>query len=354
MLELDGAAGEGGGQVLRTALALSALTRRPFRMVNIRAGRPEPGLKAQHAAVASAFAQVTGGKVEGAEGGSRELAFEPGPMRGGELHFSIGTAGSIPLFLQALMPALAASGASWRVTVTGGTDGKWAPLWDYFARVHVNTLERLGWRPRVKLQRRGWYPRGGGGAILECGPWEPRPFALERSGAPFTIAGKVAVSNLPEHVPSRVRSAALERLAHAGFEKADLDVTTYPALDPGVAITLWADDGRCILGADALGEPGKPSEEVGREAAEALLHELEGGGSVDGHASDQLLVYAALACRRGPCTFAAREPTGHARTNADVIARFLPVRFAFEPAEGRVVIRAEAWTAAEAGGPESA
>lgn len=326
MLELDGGEGEGGGQTLRTALALSALTRQPFRMVRVRARRPEPGLKAQHAAVARAFAELTHGKAEGAAVGSSTLAFEPGAQRGGELHVDIGTAGNIPLFLQALLPMLAGSDASWRITVTGGTDGAWAPTWDYFTRVHVNTLERLGWRPRAKLVRRGWYPRGGGGAVVEAGPWTPRPFRLARSGRPFQVAGRIALSNLPDHVGARVRASALERLARAGFAGAQLDVTGSPALDAGVAVALWADDGQALLGADALGERGKPSEEVGREAADGLLREIEGGGSVDAHGSDMLMAYAALA---PPSTYTMRELTDHARTNAQTIERFLPVRFEF-------------------------
>lgn len=342
MLAIDGSRGEGGGQVLRTSLALAAITRQPCRVTAIRANRPEPGLKAQHAAVAKAFAEVTGGHVEGAEVGSRELTFEPGPMRGGELAVAIGTAGSIPLFLQALLPALARSGAFWRVTVTGGSDGKWAPTWDYFARVHVNTLERLGWRPRAKLQRRGWFPRGGGGAILECGPWEPRPFQLHRTGKPWRVGGRVAMSHLPDHVAARVRTSALEALSAAGHDKAELDVTSSPALDAGVAVALWADDGACLLGADALGEKGVPSEEVGRAAAEALLAEVGSGASVDAHGGDQLMVYAALAAAHGPCSFDVREATSHMRTNAGVIEAFLPVRFTFDAAERATRVTAEA------------
>jgi RNA 3'-phosphate cyclase len=340
VLELDGARGEGGGQVLRTALACSAITRQPFRITNLRANRPEPGLRPQHVAVAQAFASLTGGRVAGAEVGAMTLAFEPGPMAGGELRADIGTAGSIPLFVQALLPALARSGSFWRISVTGGTDGKWAPPFDYLARVHVDTLERLGWRPRVKLVRRGWYPRGGGAAVLEAGPWDPKPFALERTGEPFRLQGRVAMSNLPDHVGARVRTSALERLAEDGFTKAEIDVTGMPALDAGVAVTLWADDGRCRLGASALGERGVPSEQVGRAAADDLLAELRGGGSVDARAADQLMIYAALAAAQGPCTYTTREATPHARTNAEVLASFLPVSIAFAPAAGAVRVTA--------------
>jgi RNA 3'-phosphate cyclase len=330
VLALDGGLGEGGGQLLRTALALSSVTRQPFHMVHVRANRPQPGLRPQHAALARAFASLTGGRVKGADVGATEVTFEPGTMAGGELHADIGTAGSVPLFIEALLPALACSGSFWRIHVTGGTDGKWAPPWDYVARVHVDTLERMGWRPRAKLVRRGWWPRGGGGAILEAGPWEPRPFSLTRAGKPWRIHGRVAISNLPDQVAARVRNSALGRLAERGYGEAEVDVTGSPALDPGVAITLWADDGRCLLGASALGEQGKPSEVVGREAADGLLAELDGGGSVDTWASDQLMVYGALAAPKGRSSYAAREATAHARTNAEVLEAFLPIRVAFE------------------------
>jgi RNA 3'-phosphate cyclase len=271
---------------------------------------------------------------------STELTFEPGPMQGGELSVDIGTAGNIPLFLQALLPALARSGKFWRVQVTGGTDGKWAPPFDYLARVHVDTLERLGWRPRVKLVRRGWYPRGGGAAVLEAGPWDPKAWSIERTGQPLRVQGRVAMSNLPDHVAARVRTSALERLAAEGVPKAEIDVTAMPALDAGVAITLWADDGRCRLGASALGERGVPSEQVGRAAAEELVAELRGGGSVDARGADQLMVYAALAASQGPCSYTCREATSHARTNAEVLEAFLPVKVEFAPEAGAVRITA--------------
>lgn len=341
MLEVDGGQGEAGGQILRTGLALAAVTGQPTRFTNLRANRPEPGLKAQHAAVTQAFARATGGKVEGATLGSRELTFEPGPLQGGELHVDIGTAGSIPLFLQALLPAMAAGQAFWRVTVTGGTDGKWAPSWDYFARVHVNTLERLGWRPKVKLQRRGFFPRGGGGAIVEAGPWTPKGFDLQPTGKPWRIGGRVALSNLPDHVGARIRTAALETLARSGQAPAEVDVVGNPALDPGVVVTLWADDGACLLGADALGEKGVPSEAVGQRVAESLLQELAHPGAVDIPGADQLMAYAALATARGgaPSGYAVREVSPHMRTNAAVIEQFLPVRIAFPTVGQGVQVR---------------
>lgn len=340
VLELDGSQGEGGGQILRSGLALAALTKQGVRVTQVRANRPEPGLRAQHVAVANAFARVTGGKVEGAQVGSPTLSFEPGALQGGELNVDIGTAGNIPLFLQALLPALARSGHAWRITVTGGTDGRWAPTWDYFARVHVNTLERLGWRPRVKLLRRGWYPRGGGGAVLECLPWEPKPFALERTGAAWRVGGRVALSNLPDHVGARVRTSALEAVARAGL-KGEVDLTGTPSLDAGVAIALWADDGRCLLGADALGEKGVPSEQVGASAGEALAREVAGGGSVDERGGDQLLLYAALAAERGPCSYKVRAVSSHLRTNAEVVEQFLPVKVRFDQVQGCWAVHVE-------------
>jgi RNA 3'-terminal phosphate cyclase len=149
----------------------------------------------------------------------------------------------------------------------------------------------------------------------------------------------VVVSQLPDAIAGRVRAAAAETLQRGGLE-GPVDITAMPALDPGVTITLWADDGRCLLGADQLGERGVPSEQVGGRAAEDLVREVQGLGSVDVHGADQLLVYAALAAQRGPCAYAVREASAHLRTNAEVVERFLPVRVRFE-GEAPVRVRVE-------------
>lgn len=329
MIELDGGFGEGGGQILRTALALSSLTGEPFRMVRIRAGRPQPGLRPQHLAVVRAFERAFRAEVDGAEPSSASLAFTPGVPEGGDLAVTIPTAGSLVLAAQALLPALANSGKFWNVHLTGGTDVPFAPTWDYLTRVHLRLLERLGLVARPKLVRRGHTPRGGGGARLEVEPSALKPLALERGPAP-SVQGRIALCGLPDDVGARLRASAIHRLGAGGFP-ADIAITGFPALDPGVSMALWADWGACVLGADGLGEKGMRAEALGERVADALLSELSTGATVDAHGGDQLMVWAALAGG----SYVARDATPHARTNADVIARFLGPRVHLSP-EGRL------------------
>ncbi|HVL88518.1 MAG TPA: RNA 3'-terminal phosphate cyclase [Candidatus Thermoplasmatota archaeon] len=315
MIDLDG--NEGGGQILRSALALSAVTGTPFRVDGIRARRPNPGLAAQHLAVVRAFSRAFSAEVEGDELGSQRLSFRPGRPVGGELAVTIPTAGSLTLAAQALLPALALSGAFWDVHLTGGTDARFAPTWDAFSRAHVTLLVRHGLRARALLRRRGYYPRGGGAARIEVQPSALSPLRLE-APARWAISGRVASSQLPDEIGRRLRDASVRELGPG----ADVTVAGYPALDPGISLALFAEGPLAILCSDALGEKGVPSESVAKACAEPLLADVAAGASVDLHASDQLLVWIAL-CGG---SYRARALTEHASTNARVVEAFLGPR----------------------------
>jgi len=323
VIEIDGSHGEGGGQLLRMALALSALTRKSVTVNRIRAGRPNPGLAAQHVTAIRAVAELASAEVEGLEVGSSQVAFRPGDLVGGDHAFDVGTAGSVTLVLQACLPVAFAAKASTHLRITGGTDVKWSPPLDYFARVFLPWIRRLGGQADLLSHRRGYYPRGGGEIELAVQPtiaWSP--LQLSEPGAVERVRGIAHAANLPEDIPKRMKNAALRRLH--GVPDAKIEERVYPgedAVGQGGAIVLWAEREHTLLGADRLAERGKSSEQVGEEAAEALDAELISGATVDLHAADQLVVYLALAER--PSAFLVREISGHLRTMAWLIPQFV-------------------------------
>jgi len=311
MLEIDGSIGEGGGQVLRTALSLSCVLSKPVRVRNIRAGREQPGLKPQHLSVCNMLSQLSGAKMEGATLGSCEVVFEPGKMAGGRHEFDIGTAGSCTLFLQAALPALISAGEPCDIRIRGGTHVRGAPTFEYFSEVFLPAARKFGVNASAKMVRSGFYPKGGGEIALETSPSELR-------GAEF-LAGdgkkahyEIVSSGIPPHVPEREKSVLLELLF--GFRLAG-KASSVEAACPGNALTLWSGS----VGACSLGERGKKAEDVAREACETFLAECASGSSVDTHLADQLLIYAALS--GGKSKYKSSRQSSHLKTNAVVIQR---------------------------------
>jgi RNA 3'-terminal phosphate cyclase (ATP) len=337
LVEIDGSYGEGGGQILRTAIALSAVTGRPVAIHNIRAKRPRPGLQRQHLTAVRAVAQLVNAKVEGASLGSTSLRFYPGDIGSGTFNFSIGTAGSITLVLQALLPVLVYAPGPVTVTISGGTDVPWSPPIDYVRFVLKRLLEAFGLRFSVKLEKRGHYPRGGG-LVRVSVPAPPRklqPAVLAERGNIVMVEGISHSVRLPRHVAERQAQSATRELERVlGSVPIHIDVEWYepdrdPHLGPGSGIVLWAITDKSILGGDSLGAPKKPAEEVGKEAALKLLEDLATRKALDRHASDMLILYAALAC--GESVLGGSSLTMHAWTVIHVIERVLPeVTVSFE------------------------
>src|SRR2546421_8260233 len=328
MIEVDGGRGEGGGQLLRMALALSALTDTPVRVARIRAGRPTPGLAAQHVTAINAVAALCEAEVTGVSVGASSIEFRPGKLAAGRFSFDVGTAGSTTLVLQALLPVAAAAPGAVRVRLFGGTDVRWSPPIDYFNRVFLPLLRRLGAHADVEVLRRGYYPRGGG--IVEAVIEPTRSWsALRRSerGEVERVRGIAHVSNLPEDVPKRMAHAALRRLH--GIADVKIEQRVYhgeDAIGQGGALVLWAETDAGLLGADSLAERGKSSERVGEEAAASLGAEIESRTTLDLHLADQLLIYLARA--DGPSEFRVRAVSGHMETMMWLIPQFVPCRFA--------------------------
>jgi len=298
MIIIDGSHGEGGGQILRTSLSLSALSSRPVTITNIRKNRPKPGLSHQHLTTARSAAEVCGAEIRGCELGSGKLEFIPSTIRDGDYEFDIRTAGSVVLVLQTILPMLLKTRSS--VVLTGGTDVKWSPSFDYFRHVFLPLLKRMGAQVECSLERRGHYPWGGGRVSLETRPSVLRSILLHERGALRGISGTVHVSDLPERIGHRIRESATrhlrERLGSTVpgiHHQIDISLSREEG-SPGCGVTLWSEFEHTVMGYGLCGERGLPSEKLGRLAATTLAREMLSPATLDEWCSDQLIPY--LAC----------------------------------------------------------
>ena len=314
MIKIDGSYGEGGGQILRTAIALSCVTQEPVEIFNIRANRPKPGLAMQHLKGIESAKMITNADVEGLKLGSTRVVFKPKSLRGGEFKIDIGTAGSVTLILQTiLLPSLYAERES-RFEIRGGTDVKWSPSVDYVRFVTFEALKDLNARVDLSLIARGYYPEGGGKIVVDVEPskLEGREFRELKCDV---IKGISHCQNLPSHVAERQRKSAKEILESKGY-KVDIDVEVRKGISTGSGVTLWCG----YKGSVSLGEKGKRAEIVGRECAEGLLKELERDGTFDKHLADQVMPFSAVA--KGKTVYTTTEVTKHQISNAYVINKF--------------------------------
>lgn len=326
MKQIDASYGEGGGQLVRTACALAALTGEGVRLVNMRASRRPPGLAAQHLTAVRAVAALCDAEVAGLALGAREIAFFPGRLRSGEFRLDVGTAGAVALVAQALLPAALRAPGPVRVTVTGGTDVRGGPTVDYLQRVFLPLLARTGARASLRVIRRGYYPRGGGEIEMTVEPCERlEPLRLEQPGGLEAVEGFAYCANLPGHIAARMADAAAARLAGLPVRIDTRVLGRTEAFGPGGAIVLAARRRHTVLGASAVAERGVPAERLGEAAADELRAELDAGATLDVHAADQLLVYLAQAA--GSSVFLARRLSLHVQTVCWLLPQFLPVRF---------------------------
>jgi len=320
MIELDGSEGEGGGQTVRTALSLSVLTGQPFHIVDIRAGRPDPGLKPQHLAGVRLMQKLCSARVEGDAVASRELTFVPGSFTGGSHEYDVGTAGSLTLLMQSALPALVASPAETELYLKGGTDVRWSPPVDHYQMVLFPLLRRMGANLELNVERRGFHPKGGGAVRLKVKGGPLSPLRLEERGELVRVIARACAQNLPKEVADRMIASARRELP--GLEAEEV-VTTGTC--PGAGLTLAAEYRDTILGWSALGEKGIPAERVGHEAASCLRKAMDLGGTLDSRTADQLITYMALA--RGDSSFTVGKISGHMTSQMHLLPQFLPVRF---------------------------
>jgi len=327
MRTIDGSYGEGGGQILRTALVLAAVTGEPVRLVRIRAGRPNPGLAAQHLATVLACQRVVAAEVEGARLGSLELTFTPRRRPVASAYeFDIGaarrggSAGSATLLGQTVALVLSFADRPSTVEVRGGTHVPWSPTADYLAAVWVPAIARLGYRVAVHARRPGWYPAGAGRLYLDVDPARPRGWVnLQGRGALRRIGVFAVASRLPEHVPRRMVEQVHRRFGALGVPF-ETSACVVDASSAGAAVTVVLGFDRTEAGFSALGERGVPAEEVADRACREAAAFVAGSADVDEHLADQLLVAAALA--GAETRFTAPRLTGHMAANAYVIEAF--------------------------------
>jgi RNA 3'-terminal phosphate cyclase (ATP) len=328
MLVINAAYGEGGGQILRTALTLSSLLAQPTRLENIRAGRKNPGLAAQHLTAVKAAAAICAAEVSGAKLGSTQLTFTPQhPPRPGTYEFNVaearqgGSAGAATLVLQTIWLPLALAPGCSTVTISGGTHVPWSPSVHYLREVFLPMAAGLGLMAQVELLAWGWYPAGQG-LIKATLPGQAVLSAVvpENRGQLTQIRGVAVAANLPAHIAQRIRNRAANLLEQAGLPF-NLEPERVRSISPGAGLFITAEYEKSRAGFTALGQKGKPSERVAEEAVNDLLAFEQTEAVVDAHLADQLIVPLALA--RQPANLRAEQLTEHTLTNLWVVEQFL-------------------------------
>lgn len=320
LVHVDGALG--GGQILRSALSLSALTGRPFVIDQIRRRRERPGLMRQHLTAVRAAAQICDAEVLGAELGATRVEFRPREVRAGDYRFAVGSAGSACLVLQTVLPPLLLAPRPSQLAFEGGTHNPLAPPYPFLDRVFFPLLERMGVSLGRSLTRAGFYPAGGGAFEVRIEPAAAlRPFDLTERGALCALTAEAHVANLPHHIATRELAVVKQRLA---LDDADLHLRTPEADGPGNVLLLFAEHAHARELVVGFGEHGTRAERVAERACKAMQAYLQADAPVGEHLADQLLIPLAMA---GGGSFRSQRLSEHARANLHVIQQFLPVCF---------------------------
>jgi RNA 3'-terminal phosphate cyclase (ATP) len=318
MITIDGSEGEGGGQVLRNACALSLVTGEPFVVENVRGGREKPGLMRQHLTAIEAACAIGGAECEGLAIGSTRIAFRPGRVTAGAYSFSVGTAGSTGLVLQTVLLPLALADAPSRLVLEGGTHAAMAPPFEFLARTFLPLIERMGPKVTARLVRHGFYPRGGGRIEIDIEPAPLRRIACLDRGAPTGHAGQALVASLPGEIAVRLNKAARKQLP--GWDDGDFAIRELPAdQGPGAVLLLEAAFEHVTEVVSAFGKLGVTAEKLGQTAGKRMAGYLASRAFAGPYLQDQLLLPFALA---GGGAFTSVKLSEHTRTAARIVARF--------------------------------
>lgn len=327
IVQLDGSYGEGGGQIIRTALALSMQTGRPLEVTHIRAGREKPGLQPQHLAAVQASAMLCDAQLVGAEIGSSVLRFTPRRrVKAGDYRYNIGTAGSTTLVAETVLVPLLLAGGQSTFTIEGGTHVPFAPPAEHLQEVLLPALRRAGAEAIATVGQAGYYPRGGGSLTLAIrGTLDLNGFMVADRGKLLSLTAYLVTSELPDHVAQRGAATVTETLRDFAVQVAPRPL---PSIAPGAAVVLVAHCANGYAGFTALGERGKPMEQVATEACQAFRTWWTSGAATDKYLADQLVLPAALAL--GCSRWTTPVVTDHLRTVAWVVRQFLPVSVEFD------------------------
>jgi len=325
MMTIDGS--KGWGQVLRTSIALSALTLKPVRVVRIRESRPKPGLMPQHIAGIRTIAEFCDAEVKGLRYGSKEIEFIPRRRKFFDRVVDIGTSGSVSLLLQTLTPFLIFTDREVKIEIIGGTAGMGSPTIEYTKYVTFSLLEKMGVKVDIVIKRQGFYPRGGGKVEVIFHPTsELKGVKITERGRIEKLRGISICGSLPLSVAERQATAAKETLKDYG--DVEIDVVSTKTLSKGTSITLWVETEKTILGSDGIGKKGVRAETIGRRAAEELVKTLNSGAALDKFMADQILVFMALA--KGSSSVSVEKITKHCVTNIEVCEKILGCNFKIE------------------------
>lgn len=325
---IDGSTGEGGGQILRTSLALACITGKSLQIDNIRAARRNPGLAKQHLSCVKAACRVCDGQCQGAALSSRVLDFQPGHIHGGDFSFDIGSAGSASLVIQTILPALFLAEGPSTVTVTGGTHNPLAPPFDFLRETFLPAIAAAGFQSDCKLIKHGFFPAGGGKITFNIRPWQKQPdkvINLCQTNKEPQIHARIYTAKLPAHIAQRQQKLLLQNKLNIS------DIEHIEVMDsdgPGncVMIRLCSSSRTTVF--TAFGMRGKPSQEVVDEVVDLAKDFLASGAAVDRFLADQILIYMAIS--KTGC-YTTNELSTHLTTNIETIKKFLPVNFNIEP-----------------------
>lgn len=327
-IRIDGSSGEGGGQILRTSISLSAITGRPVEVVNIRSKRPNPGLRPSHLTAVKVMADLFNAKVENLQVGSDWVRFCPsGRFAGDKMQVDIGTAGSIPLTLLAVVPSVSLTGNSLEIEITGGTDVKASPTIDYLANVVREAYRAAGIKFTAEVLKRGYYPKGGGKVRCVIEPCKASNSVELLNGRPVEPKIISVCSMLPKHVAERQVSSALLALEKHGISCRNYLRSLEQSLSPGSSILVYSvsDFGGPYIGGDCIGELGKKAETVGQEAAARYLESRTAGAAVDSNLADMLVVPLCIA--KGVSRYRTSKITGHLKTNLQVASQITGCKY---------------------------
>jgi len=326
LLIIDGSYGEGGGQILRSALTLSILLEKPFRIHNIRVGRSKPGLQRQHLTAVQACQELSKAEVNGAELGSSEIEFHPKQIQHGNLKFDTGTAASTVLIFQGLALPLAFGSSSTNLEIVGGTNNPLAPSTLYLQQVFLPTVKRMGFDASLRVEKYGWYPKGGGLLSANITPIKRlNSINILNRGNLTKLYGIALISNLPKHIAEREKKQCLKRLFdfNPDLEKnTKVEILEAPSIGQGTELFLQAEYENTISGFVSLGEIGKPAEKLADEVCRDFINFHESGATVEPHLADQILLYLALA--EGKSEFITSKISNHLLTNTWLIHQFIP------------------------------